>query len=171
MCRKKGQIDFEQKEGKEMKKVIVVRGIAGCGKSTYVEGLIEGVEPGENVRVCSADYFFMDKGEYKFDPTKIAHAHNFCMWKFLNALAWKNGLVIVDNTFVHKWEYENYICAAKLVGWEVEVHEFRVGTVAQIRECHRRCRHGVPLDVIARMAVEFEHDETALWTFKIKGVE
>lgn len=153
-----------------MKKVVILRGVPGVGKSSHVEDMIEGVEPGTSVRVCSADYYFMDKGEYRFDVTKIVQAHNFCMGKFLTGLMERQGLLIVDNTFIRKWEYENYVCAAMLAGWEVEIHEFRVGTVAEIRECYRRCRHGVPLDVIARMAVEFEMDGTAV-VLKMNGVE
>ena len=143
-----------------MKTVIIVRGVPGCGKTTYVVELAENLElqHGVKVEICSADDYFKDaNGVYRYDPTKKAQAHQFCMWKFLRALLHnKSGLIVADNTFIHGWEYHNYALAAKLAGWDCEVHEFRVKTIGQINACHKRCSHDVPLDAIARMAVEFE---------------
>jgi predicted kinase len=144
-----------------MKKVVIVRGLPGCGKSTYVEKLVAGCPKGTVSRVCSADQYFWSGGRYAYDLARLPQAHQACMSRFLFALRAfglraKDGLVVVDNTSVRRWEWENYLYAAEMAGWKTEVHEFRIETVAQVQACFRRCVHGVPLEVIARMAVEFE---------------
>ena len=154
-----------------MKRVRIIRGIPGCGKSTYVKMLLDRYEvsPDDTV-VCSADDFFMVPSvvdgtstvEYRFDPTKLAQAHTYCMAKFIDAVHSGVELVIVDNTFVHHWELKNYIKLANYLGYETSVHEIRVETLEQLKICIKKNVHGVPADVIARMALEFEPLETAV---------
>jgi len=165
-----------------MKKAILVRGPSGCGKSTYARQLVAQYEKlGNEVVVCSADDFFMkpvermvsqsEAGmvfkkvmEYQFDPAKLAEAHARCFGKFLDAVQEAeckgiDRLIVVDNTFIHRWEMKNYVKAAKFADCVVDVHEFRVETVEELRMCVRRNVHKVPADVVVRMAFEFEpHD-------------
>jgi predicted kinase len=64
--------------------------------------------------------------------------------------------IIVDNTNIRTWEYTNYIVAAKMHGYAVEIVEFRPITVDDIRVCIERNEHRVPADIVSRMCVEFE---------------
>lgn len=156
-----------------MKRVRIIRGIPGCGKSTYVKMLLDRYEvsPDDTV-VCSADNFFMVPSstvvnltptyEYRFDPTKLAQAHTYCMSTFLDAVHSGVQLVIVDNTFVHHWELKNYLKVANYLEYETLVHEIRVQTLDQLKICIKKNVHGVPADVISRMALEFEPLETAV---------
>lgn len=170
-------MDGKNQEAMRMKKVILVRGIPGAGKSTYVRKLrAEHEALGYEVVTCSADDFFIHEVwkqvsnteagilhnkvmEYQFDPAKLAEAHSACLGGFLDAVQEADDgdqLVIVDNTFIHKWEMRNYIKAANFADCVVEVHEFRVETIMQLRLCVERNEHKVPADVVARMAMEFE---------------
>lgn len=147
-------------------KVILVRGIPGCGKSTHVKEVLEQCAIAgmlvQDVAVCSADdYFKVQVGpgryEYRFDPTKLPIAHNRCFAKFVDSLYDDDvKVVIVDNTFIHQWEMQNYIKMANLLEWDLEIHELQVKTVEALNRCVARNIHGVPADVIARMAMEFE---------------
>jgi len=141
-----------------MKKVIILRGVPGSGKSKYALDITAGTDP---YRICSADQYFEHGGRYYFDPLKLSEAHNFCFGRFLEALLDGYSLIVVDNTNIHHWEYENYEKAAKLVGYKVEIVELQATTIDEIKLCFDRNAHRVPRDVIAKMAVDFEHDERA----------
>lgn len=146
-----------------MRKVIIMRGVPGSGKSTRAREIARDTvgEDGSCV-ICSADDFHMVREEesgplvYRFNPAKIAEAHAACMRRFLESLLSGVNLVIVDNTNIHEWEYTNYLRAALLAKYEIEFAECRVKTVEEIRDCAARNIHGVPLSVIALMAVEYE---------------
>lgn len=149
------------------KTVILVRGIPGSGKSTHIKRLLQQYASEglliQDVTVCSADdYFTVQTGlgqpEYRFDPTKLAIAHTKCFARFLDAVCCDDDVkvVIVDNTFIHQWEMQNYIKMAHFNEFHVEMHELRVNTIEELNRCVARNVHGVPADVIARMAMEFE---------------
>lgn len=136
-------------------RVILLRGVSGSGKSTLVEN-IRGDREDTAFKVCSADFYFMKTGEYLFNPTKLPQAHQECFSLFLDALKNNVPLVVVDNTFIHLWEFDTYIGEAIRHGYLVEILEIQLITIAQLKECVQRNVHRVPSDVIARMALDFE---------------
>lgn len=141
------------------KTAVILRGPAGCGKSAYAERNFEGVE-----RV-SADNFFMRRNdesvfEYRFDPTLLGVAHAECFARFLDLL-YAGRSVVVDNTNIQQWEYANYVRVAEACGYEVVIVEFRPRTINDIKLCHSRNTHGVPLDTVARMCLNFQPDPRA----------
>lgn len=135
-------------------KVVILSGPSGSGKSTWA------AKTYPDAIVVSADHFFIDgdTGVYQFDPSKLAVAHAECMKQFLLSLQCDGKVVVVDNTNIHHWERDNYDLAAKLMGWSVDIEFFNVRTVSAIRKCAARNAHGVPLDVVARMALEHENN-------------
>ena len=150
-----------------MKTVIIIRGLPGSGKSRYAVQLSE---KHETSIVCSADHFFETTvttsgghpyKEYRFDPTKLPEAHSECFKGFLDALMKGYEYIIVDNTNIHRWEFQNYEIPAIISGYEVKIVEFRAETIEDVKICIRRNTHGVPQNVIANMAVEFEPDTRA----------
>jgi len=142
-------------------KVILVRGISGSGKSTQVFALRKKYEmntgTGPDFVTCSADYFFMDRGIYNFDPIRLGQAHSWCLSSYVDAIMKRTSVIVVDNTFIHHWEMKNYLEAARLAGhYDVEVQEIQVKTVEQLKTCVRRNTHKVPGEIIFRMAMEFD---------------
>ena len=65
-------------------------------------------------------------------------------------------MVIVDNTFIHQWEMQNYIKLAEMNDFVVLFHEVRVNAIEELNRCVARNIHGVPAEVVAKMAMEFE---------------
>ena len=128
-------------------KVKIMRGIPGSGKSTYVR---------KNFRhalVCSADDFFMEEGQYKFDPSKLSQAHGACLRKFVDGLVqnanntWPYPEIVVDNTNTRLIEVAPYAALALAYGYELEIT-----TILSLpKESFDRQVHGVPLETINRM--------------------
>ena len=159
------------------KKVIILRGISGSGKSSFIKGLY-------NPKIVSADEFFLEPAPnfdyglvedglidpphpvvrksasevyfYVFKPALIGQAHAWCFGEFINALHSGAETVVVDNTNIHVWEFENYIHLAGVMDYEVEVKTFKPVTLEEVRLCAERNSHNVPADVIMKMAFEFE---------------
>jgi predicted kinase len=133
-----------------MKKLYIVRGLPGSGKSTFAEALV-----GHDFLVCEADKYFIIDGEYKFDGTKIKQAHEWCKNRVETYM--KDSLVndqfyreiAVSNTFTQEWEMESYYKLAEQYGYMVFsiIVENRHGGVNQ---------HGVPMDKLEQMKNRFE---------------
>jgi len=123
-----------------------MRGISGCGKSTYTKKHFPGAV------IVSADHYFEQGGKYKFDQTKLPAAHAWCFKNFESALKVGKPLVVVDNTNTRKWEMERYVEAAKAAGYDVDV----VRLVCDPAVAAARNVHQVPVDAVAAMAARFE---------------
>lgn len=155
-----------QKDENMKNKVVIMRGLPGSGKSRYASKLVSD-SPG--AVICSADHFFEREDsiagiskEYRFDPFKLPEAHAQCFRNFLRALRNKCPLVIVDNTNIRCWEFQNYMAAAWLADYEIDVVEFRAETIEDVRVCANRNTHKVPPDIVAKMAMEFEQYDGAI---------
>lgn len=102
------------------KKVFVMRGIQGSGKSTYAKMLHKcALEDGMCPRIVSADDFFIGQNGYQFDVKKLGEAHIQCMQHFLYAL--QNGFspIIVDNTNINVEDIAPYVAVSEAMGYEV----------------------------------------------------
>ncbi len=149
-----------------MKKVYILRGPSGAGKTTWVKKIEA------QVTVCSADHFFEEQITplehvdgvrigYNWDVAKLPEAHAACMTAFLQALMEGHPVIAVDNTNSRKWMYHSYELAARLAGYEVEIIEVMPVTVDEMRLCAERTAHKVPSSVIASMVMDFEPDSRA----------
>lgn len=127
-----------------MKRVIIMRGLPGSGKSTEAKKF-DGV-------VVSADDYFMINGVYRFNPAKIGDAHISCMRRFLNLIDAGLSPIVVDNTNISIFEVNPYRLVAQAMGYEVEV----VHVVCDAMTCAKRNTHGVPLSTIQRMLTKYE---------------
>lgn len=91
-----------------------MRGFPGCGKSTLVKQIVAHFAQTASqpaAIVCSADDYFIDGAtqQYVFDPEKLTEAHGQCFQTFVNALESQVPLVIVDNTNLQHWHYQQYL--------------------------------------------------------------
>jgi len=132
-----------------IKKVIIMRGIPGSGKSTYIEEKFDK----NTTKICSADNYFVDKnGVYKFDVTKLNDAHLQCMRDYLYGLILSStDTVVVDNTNIRPEEYTPYVQVALAMGMDVEIIEFR----GDPNVASNRNSHNVPYDKIMEMYVNY----------------
>jgi predicted kinase len=128
-----------------MKKLILLRGIPGSGKSTFAKSISN-----ESTGHIESDMFLVKDGEYKFDGSRIKDAHNWCqdvVEHWMNSNEFET--IIVSNTFTQEWEMKPYMDMAK--EWEYQVFsiivENRHGGVNQ---------HGVPDEKLQQMNDRFE---------------
>jgi predicted kinase len=136
-----------------MKELFLLRGLPGSGKSTLANSLF-----GTHVE---ADMYFLDpQGEYKFDASKLKHAHQWCQDtveatmnynSYPEVLKLTNGSnrIIVSNTFTQEWEMQPYYDLAAKYGYRVHslIVENRHGGVNE---------HGVPEEKLVQMKNRFE---------------
>lgn len=95
-----------------MKTCILVRGVSGAGKSTFVQECFG--------RFCNleADMYFMKDDEYLFEPSKLKQAHGWCQSEAERQMKFGYDIV-VSNTFTTEWEMKPYLDLAEKYGYTV----------------------------------------------------
>lgn len=99
-----------------MGRVIVLMGISGAGKDTWIQ------ENFPSADVHSTDKFFMVDGEYKFDVTKLGEGHAWCLREYTKVVQGEvEGVVIVNNTNTSLAEVAPYCALALAHGHELQI--------------------------------------------------
>lgn len=98
--------------------LILVRGLPGSGKSTWVKNQLTNLD-----FHFEADMWFEKPEGYRFNASKIQEAHTWCLEQTRQALQYKysQGKVYVSNTFTTLKELEPYIELVQELKCEVEV--------------------------------------------------
>jgi predicted kinase len=123
------------------KNLIILRGLPNSGKSTFASLISEDI--------CCADDFFMDKGEYKFDKTKLGEAHEWCQLKCRLKMACGYSKIVVANTNTTEKEMAPYIKLA-------EAFRYKVFYVIVENRHEGDNHHNVPAETIELMKNRFE---------------
>lgn len=132
--------------------LILIRGLPGAGKSTLAAHLQRAML-GDAV-VLEADQFFMVKGEYVFDRTKLRAAHFWCQEQTGSMLD-RGKTVIVANTFTTKWELFPYFDIAR--------NRCIMPTVILCQSNYKSI-HNVPVETVVAMKERFEYNIDSLFT-------
>ena len=132
----------------KVRKVYIMRGVSGSGKSTKARELA-----GETGKIHSTDDYFMKDGVYNFDPRLLGRNHMRNFSAFQNSLNQGIPIVICDNTNSRHWEYEKYVEAARNHGYEVEIVQMPHPDPVVAA---KRNAHGVPETTIRRLLVRWE---------------
>jgi predicted kinase len=129
------------------KNLYLLRGIPGAGKSTLAKQLGD--------THFETDSYFMVDGEYKFDPTKLKKAHEWCQGEVELAMIHNHvtyGLdgsdIVVSNTFTQEWEMEKYYQLANQ-------YDYRVFSIIVENRHGGKNLHGVPEDKLQIMKDRF----------------
>jgi predicted kinase len=124
-----------------MKELYLLRGLPGAGKSTLAKSL-----GGSHME---ADKYFMDKGRYKFDPTKLKEAHIWCQNTVKIWMTNDIEKIVVSNTFTQTWEMQPYYDLAEKYGYRV------YSLIVENRHLGINS-HGVPEEKLIQMKQRFE---------------
>jgi len=123
-----------------MKKLIIIRGLPGSGKSTFAKQIAD--------MVCEADDYFLKDGIYQFDREHLKEAHQQCQLRVTQAMQAGVEVIAVSNTAVRRWEMEIYKGLAVAFGYQT----FEVTMSGPLYPN----LHGVPEEVITRMKLTWE---------------
>ena len=129
-----------------MKELMLIRGCPGSGKSTFAKLLVGDKD------YChkEADMYFIDgEGNYKFKPSQLKEAHQWCQEEIEFVMRLEHSPVVVSNTFTQEKELEPYYQLAEKYGYKVFslIVENRHGGVNE---------HGVPEEKLEQMKQRFE---------------
>jgi hypothetical protein len=134
-----------------MNLVIIMRGVPGCGKTTFCNYIYNSQQEG-NVVKCSADHYFNTIGKY--DKNLITTAHDYCKDEFITAIKLKTNIIIIDNTNIMKKNFEYYVKMGLEDGREIMFIEFN--TYEIVDDFYSRNVHGVALSKIKLMKRNFD---------------
>jgi hypothetical protein len=126
------------------KEFIVVRGVPGCGKTTFAEMIA-----GSNGQVFETDEYFETDSGYDFDPSELPKAHEWCKRQVEEAMEDGVQTVVLSNTSSRVWEFIEYYRMAGEYGYRAHsvVKENRHGSESE---------HGVPESTCNQMRNRFE---------------
>lgn len=130
-----------------MKTLVLVRGLPGAGKSTFVEDLLSMTHPGAGKSIA-ADDFMMEDGEYVWKKEKLFMAHSKCRSTVELWMRGNTSLILVHNTFSTPSELQPYIDLASR-------YEYRVHSVV-VENRHEGCSvHNVPQETLDKLLIRF----------------
>jgi len=131
----------------------LIRGLPGSGKSTVARWIAEGHNNGYHFET---DEYFRTEGrtrEYKFDPSKLKEAHEWCQNQVEEEMKYHGDsfrvCITVSNTFTQEWEMEAYYKLAKKYDYNV------ISLIVENRH-EGENKHGVSTETIDRMRDRFE---------------
>jgi aryl-alcohol dehydrogenase-like predicted oxidoreductase/predicted kinase len=153
------------------KRLIILRGISGTGKSTLARDL----EREHKTKALGSDDFFMKGGKYIYDMAKLSEAHSWNQQRVRETMKRGDPVVIVDNTNTQAWEMKPYVQAAKEFGYSVEFKEpgwspklkdeqgkWNVDFIEKLQRNKDRSNIGktIPREVLERMRDRYQYGVT-----------
>jgi predicted kinase len=129
-----------------MKTLYLLRGLPSAGKSSLAKTM--------GVVNFEADMFFMEGNEYKFDPTKLKQAHQWCQNQVEITMKLSDNVIgdkriTVSNTFTQEWEMKPYYELA-------EKYDFMIFSIIVEKRHQGTNQHNVPEDKLEIMKKRFE---------------
>ena len=144
-----------------MRRVYIIRGLPGSGKSTIAKELAKAaVADGLSVVIHTTDDYHMVDGKYCYDPPKSKEYHRKNFLAFQCSCRKGIAVVVCPNTNIHKGQYGRYEECAKEHGYtvfKIVMDEF------SIRTAGRRTEHKMPENIIYGMKKDFEFDNKAVF--------
>jgi hypothetical protein len=138
-----------------MKRLIIIRGLSGCGKTTMANLICSDDE--DRIMVAADDFFTDEEGVYSFDSAKLKEAHEWCKSEVLDAMNGGFDVVVVHNTFTRKWEVDPYMNLASQNGYQVQVLSMYDGGLSDL-QLSERSEHNLPTHQIQKQRRRWEND-------------
>lgn len=143
---------------KGLRVCVILRGLPGSGKSFLAQQILSetiGLE-GYDDHILSADKFFMRRGKYIYDPSRIQEAHDETQRLFTQRAAKAMSPLIVDNTNTEVWQMLVYIQVAVQNCYHIEILEPNTPWKSSEKVLVTKNTHSVPLESIRRMKRFYE---------------
>lgn len=131
-----------------LKRLIIMRGIPGAGKTYYHETHYPGAVVG------SADYLFQQSGAYVYNRAQLNDAHQACFRTILEAVLREEPLIVVDNTHIRPIEIAPYYMLGAARGYTADI----ITIHCDPRVALQRQMHKVPTEKVYAMAYHLDQD-------------
>lgn len=149
----------------ENKRLIIMKGIPGGGKSTLAHNLIK--EYGDGIVLSTDDYFMTPEG-YIWSREKMGAAHRWNQNRCRLRLREGIPVIVVDNTNLVAKEIKPYIEAVKdLKDYSVIVVEPYNEHCRNPQVLFERNQHGVPMETI--LAMLKREEPLGIFCSKLRG--
>lgn len=132
------------------KKIILLRGLAGSGKSTYAQKLKE-----KGALIFSNDELLTAEGVYKWDEELAVLAHYTNQKMVCQAMREGKEFIVIDNTNIHLYNMTPYIRLAHYYKYEYELFEMDTPWALDIEELEKKNTHNVPLSILDEMRKQY----------------
>jgi predicted kinase len=133
------------------KTLFICRGLPGSGKSTLALELVGG----NKEQVVENDNYWIIDNSYIYAPEMTHLAGNWCAAEAFRRLRIFDK-VAVANTFIQRKYILEYVEECRKLGINVELHEPNTPWKNDVSKCFQTNIHVVPLEVIERMAKQWE---------------
>lgn len=139
-----------------MKKLILMRGVPGSGKSYKARQILD-AHPSPLKAICSTDDFRCHTdGIYKYDGKQNGYMHGKNHALVAHLISLDYDLIIVDNTNTTWREMRKYAMMGIMADYQIELVEPNTHWAYEADECAVRNRHGVPIDAIRIMLNRYQ---------------
>ncbi|KAE8627328.1 hypothetical protein XENTR_v10006945 [Xenopus tropicalis] len=149
--------DDNKKTSSDERKLVLLRGLPGSGKTTLARFLLN-LNP--NGFVFSTDDYFCQKDGYTYDVKLLGDAHNWNQCRARRAMDDGRSPIIIDNTNIQGWEMKPYVQMAIERGYFVDFVEPDNWWKLDPLELAKRNTHRVPQEKISQMLERYEHNMT-----------
>jgi len=135
------------------KKLIILRGLPGSGKSKKAKQLVG------NGIIHSTDDYFTKNGKYEFDIDSVGKFHGFNLAASIRSMKKDISPVIIDNTNIVAMHCAKYVEAGKVYGYEIIIIEPDAPWAFDVEELLKRNTHEISRDTLAEMLRQYEDPE------------
>ncbi len=133
-----------------MKKIVLIRGLPGSGKSSYAQKLKE-----KGALIFNNDELLTANGIYKWDAELALMAHFLNQKRVCQAMREGKEFIVVDNTNILPYHMAPYIRLAHHYKYEYELFEMDTPWALDIEELEKKNTHDVPLSVLDEMRKQY----------------
>lgn len=137
--------------GKKDKKLFILRGLPGSGKSEVAKLLVD-----NGVIHSTDDFFIVDD---VFDERNVSKFHYFNYLSSVRSMQRGISPIIIDNTNILAQHAINYVETGRLYGYDIIVVEPSADWAFDIEELMKRNAHGVSRETLVEMLEEYEKPE------------
>lgn len=157
--------DFHAAFG-DAKRMVILRGVSGAGKSRVASYLRKAAWPLEVTVASGDDHFTLLDGRYRFNGSELGVAHKRCYRKVLDAALQCNDLIVVDNTNVTMVEIAPYGRLGEALDYNVSVVTVCCEPMAAVQ----RNVHGVSEEKILSTLSRIRNERLSSWWETVEWV-
>lgn len=146
-----------------IRQLVILHGLPSSGKSTLAKKMFdETMQKSLTCVIASTDSFFIENGNYVFDPKKLGYNHQRNKDRVQQAVNVGIDVIIVDNTNLTLDEVYPYALMGIKANYSIFLQEPATTWARDIDELMKRGTHNVPRQSYERMLQRMQEIEDIL---------